>query len=456
MDKNNKLDTVILYTTGVCNLNCRYCGIDKNESLHFTDKALEESFKGDYYFNLIKKYLPHKNQLKRLETWGGEPFMHMERVYETLHNCINYYPFFKEMFSSTNFSYPTWNDKFFGLMSQFGQYDYRDFIYSLQLSCDGPEYINDRGRGNGTTKKCLENYKKFVEMLPTHLPSNVTLSIGIKPTLDINTYKELLNKDKIIEYYKFFEDNFIRPIAELNYSNIFISFPIPNMAVPTPATMEDGKNFAKLCKLCREIELEDKYFEFYKEITPFSTEIIQQDLTYNYDCHTCGTGTTMIGFLPNNIISACHEGFTEFANNYRELTAKSNRVNTTTTLLDNYLTENKFKLCVSEEEYKLFHYQMDLFTKEKTTSRLATSTLEICTLAMAGQIDNKYSDQVEALKAAIFMQSHTAFCIKDNIHICGSLTLTPLGMYKLLLNGAMDYIIHDEQIIKEKEKYENR
>ena len=107
---NEERTTAVLYTCGVCNLNCRYCTIDKNPVLKDIDKELEESFKGDYYFNRIKEYFPRRDQLKRVETWGGEPFLKMDRIYPLVHQLINYYPYFDSMFSSTNFSYPEWID----------------------------------------------------------------------------------------------------------------------------------------------------------------------------------------------------------------------------------------------------------------------------------------------------------------------------------------------------------
>ena len=48
----------IFYTCGTCNLKCTYCGIDKNPILAKIDKALEESFKGDYtYIRLLKNFI---------------------------------------------------------------------------------------------------------------------------------------------------------------------------------------------------------------------------------------------------------------------------------------------------------------------------------------------------------------------------------------------------------------
>jgi len=71
---------------------------------------LEQSFEGDYYFNRVKEYFPQKHMLQSVETWGGEPFLHMDRIYPLIHKLIEEYPFFNSMYSSTNFSYPTWLD----------------------------------------------------------------------------------------------------------------------------------------------------------------------------------------------------------------------------------------------------------------------------------------------------------------------------------------------------------
>ena len=99
-------NTVVLYPTAVCNLNCRYCYIDKNKALKHIDDILDESFQGDYYFDFIKDMFPNISQLTSMETWGGEPFLRMDRIYNTLHKVIEHYPFFNSMYSSTNFSFP--------------------------------------------------------------------------------------------------------------------------------------------------------------------------------------------------------------------------------------------------------------------------------------------------------------------------------------------------------------
>lgn len=48
--------TVIFYPATVCNLNCRYCSIDKNPALIQIDKILEESLKVIIILISLKKF----------------------------------------------------------------------------------------------------------------------------------------------------------------------------------------------------------------------------------------------------------------------------------------------------------------------------------------------------------------------------------------------------------------
>jgi hypothetical protein len=47
----------------------------------------------------------------------------------------------------------------------------------------------------------------------------------------------------------------------------------------------------------------------------------------------------MIGFLPDNMMSLCHEGFTQFIEEYKKVAATSNRVETATVSFDKFLGE---------------------------------------------------------------------------------------------------------------------
>lgn len=445
---NSNRHIAVFYTCATCNLNCRYCNINKHSILSKVDKELEESFKGDYYFNRVKQYFPRKDMLTDFETWGGEPFLHMDRFHYTLKKLIEYYPYFNTGFSSTNFSYDTWIDQFFGLMDCFGEYPERMFNYYLQLSVDGPEYLNDANRGKGTTQKCLKNFDKLVDELSKgRLSENIKLHISIKGTLDNADIYLLNDKDKIIEYYRFLEDNFIEKIASIDNENVSIGHNVPNTAVPSPVTKKDGEIFAEFVKKCREIEKEEGHFKYYKKITPYGCGVCQNCLSYKYGYHTCGTGGTSVGFLPNNMMSTCNEGFTQIVEEYQQIANERDTTNNTI-VFGKYINENKVSLCVDDKGYAEHEYKMSLYNKDNTTARLATSVSLIIALAMAGQIQPCFADEKNALKGAIFIQSRTPYCIKDNYNRTGSYTLPTVGVYKLLLNGAMQYLQNEDEELR--------
>jgi hypothetical protein len=47
----------------------------------------------------------------------------------------------------------------------------------------------------------------------------------------------------------------------------------------------------------------------------------------------------MLGFMPDNMLSTCHEGFTHFIEEYKKLAASSNRDDTATITFDKFLSE---------------------------------------------------------------------------------------------------------------------
>ena len=119
-----------------------------------------------------------------------------------------------------------------------------------------------------------------------------------------------------------------------------------------------------------------------------------------------------------------------------------------TIVFGKYINENKVSLCVDDEGYVEHEYKMSLYNKDNTTARLATSVSLIIALAMAGQIQPCFADEKNALKGAIFIQSRTAYCIKDNYNRTGSYTLPTVGVYKLLLNGAMQYLQNEDEELR--------
>lgn len=43
------------------------------------------------------------------------------------------------------------------------------------------------------------------------------------------------------------------------------------------------------------------------------------------------------------------------------------------------------------------------------------------------------------------MLNSTSTCMRDNVNVTGSITLTPIGFPKLLFNGAYEYLIGEKK-----------
>lgn len=441
---NSERNTAVVYSCGTCNLNCRYCTIDKNPVLQEIDQELADSFEGNYYFDRIKAYFPRRDQLKQFETWGGEPFLHMDRVYPLVDKLINYYPYFDNMYSSTNFSYDTWIDQFMGLMNVFAKYPYRKFHYLLQLSVDGPPYINDANRGEGVSERCIANFDKLIQLIYCgQFPKNVNLEFALKGTWDSDCIQQLCNsKEKLIEFFQFYEDAYMKKVYNLNQPNITIGACVPNTAIPAPTTKQDGINFANLVKLCREIETENMtqhYFQYYQIITPYhNSDPCYNCQSFRGEHGCCGSGKNMVGFLPHNMISACHEGFTLLADSYKDFAAKRSEKDLTVTL-NKFFELSPTPMCLTDDQYAEHERKM-AYINENSPVQVSNTVTMIMALAMAGLIDSKYLEESNAIYAAKYVLVNTSFCIKANYATNGTFVTEPFGLYILLLNGALDYL----------------
>ena len=434
--------TAVLYSTAVCNLNCTYCYINKNKGLSAIDRLLAESFSDpDYYFDFIRDYFPHRGDLQNLEVWGAETFLHMERVHPTIHKLVEHYPFFRRFFASTNFSYPEWTDKVFDLLGQFAGYAPRRFEVTLQLSLDGPAHITDATRGQGVTEKCLENFDRLLARAG-EIPGNVNLFLAFKPTLSVDTMYELDTKEKIVAYYQFFE-GLIQKVTDLNLPNLNVNFPVPNIGVPAPASKADGEFFAQLVKHCRELEWENnekEHFRFYQDITPFSTNVRPKDeATYNYPCFNCGTGSSNLGFLPNRLLSSCHNGCVDVLEDYE----RSFLANPESSIDPKLFQPTHNKFTHTEADYPAYERQIAHFNTPESLCRMGCLAGFIRTLALSGEIAEKYATEEGAFHGAELYQSCTCNCLRDNYMVTGSTCLQPEGMIKLLLNGAVEHIMAD-------------
>lgn len=445
-------NALVLYTTAVCNLNCSYCYIDKNPALKQIDDMLDESFQGDYYVEFTKQLFPDPQQLKEIQIWGGEPTLRLDRCFKTIEALVEHYPNLESFMFSTNFIGDYWFDMVGDFLNLFSKYAPRRFFVDIQLSIDGPPHINDAGRGKGVTEKFLNNFKILVEKVKEQkwIPENVTLNTHFKPTLSNVTIPMLQTKEAVIEYYKFL-DACAQMIKFYEYDNFTYHLGLPNTACPSPHTKSEGEEFANFCKLCREVQKEnekEKYFKYYRGIVPF---VPGEGRLHHVGCPnmsngcgTCGIGIRMVGLLPNKRISLCHNGFVDLISEYKKRCMEDGQLAKHT--IDSVLFDRNLDVRDTNctiEDFQTYQALSGCFEPRHSTFQMANLVVQIRVLAQNGLIEEKYANLDEALKAARFIQT-TPYCIRDCLGSTGSMILYPMGLLKLLLNGAREYIL-DEQ-----------
>jgi hypothetical protein len=125
---------------------------------------------------------------------------------------------------------------------------------------------------------------------------------------------------------------------------------------------------------------------------------------YTHGSSICGSGSFLLGFLPDGLISTCHEGFTHLYEDYKKAALTSPRLLEGATInFDKFINEQGSKYCLTESQYLEYEKYIKNYCKDGTTARLGNMTGLILALAMADEIDSKYKDEIEASKAAFFL-----------------------------------------------------
>lgn len=399
---------------------------------------------------------PNPSQLKQIEFWGGEPSYGLPRVIPTIEKAINHYPNLDKFLMSTNLTTDIGLKCLLDFFRFLKNFPNRKFNFHLQLSLDGPAWINDINRGKGTTVLFSKHFSELLFEIDNVLEEveNLTVEAFFKPTLDASSIAQLQTKEKVIEYFSFFEKYKKASDEYVKNPRWFFGIPNPNTATPSPHTIQDGKNFANFLKICKQIVINEnkgsEYLKYPRNITPFVREgtgpSCQYASFYN-GCLTCGSGSIILGLLPNNYVSACHSGFVDLLEEYKKKCMdQKDSVDRT---IDPHLFLNQginSTTIYKVEDYKKYEEQMASFCPESRFQLAELSSL-IQLYAYAGQIDKKYLDNNEAIIGARFIQEHTASCVRDNMGVTGTKFLFQVGYIKLFLNGAKEEIEDVEQFL---------
>lgn len=421
--------TCILYSNATCDLNCKYCYIDKSHTLNEIDSLLDKSYQGDYYFNFMKEMFP-KDQMKTIEIWGGEPTHGLHRLIPTLKQALKYFPNLNTISFSTNLVSETCVDSIINFIEALN-ID-KQLTFKIQLSIDGPTEINDYNRGEGTTEQFTKNFHKFISKMPSR--KQTIIKTWFKPTLTIRNIIKLQTKESITDYYNFLK-NYKTIFNSYDTTNFFFSLGAPTIAAPSAHTTEEGIIFKNFCNLINQLA-QDNHFK----AMPYFNKSNRKEVSSSIycGCGTCGTGRHVLGLLPNNLVAGCHNSFVELIEEYKQAATANVNPEISKEFWEHPPKHNS--TIFTKEDYLIYEHSVSCYSNPNSCFQTAELATLIKYLAHLGQIDSKYINKQTAIEGANFIQSITSNCLRDNINTTGSKYLRPLGFIRLFLNGAREEI----------------
>jgi sulfatase maturation enzyme AslB (radical SAM superfamily) len=255
-----------------CNLRCIYC----YEPHQKRDKTV-------LTFETAKQVLRKFDRDCRVTFFGGEPMLHVDLMKQICEWGWEYRNFSFEMVTNGQVI----DREFFR--------DYAKYFSYVQLSCDGPETVQEINRGHGSFRRAMNFYKVFKE------------ETGFYPTLHtvLSKYSIPYLFDSVKWFYK----------MELSDQNNKVSLRwLPGDA--NTWVEEDFALYAEQLVLIKDWYLKNNIRKTIFSIRAFAQAekdllgIENPEKTPLRDCDAfCSAGRTLMAVLPSGIMVPCHHEY---------------------------------------------------------------------------------------------------------------------------------------------------
>ena len=463
-----------VFTTALCNLNCQYCYICKDEAggLVNLDKEIEKMFENGDYITYSKLVDPDiGDHLTDISLWGGEPFLGIYRFIDHIKDFFKAFPHVEHIDVSTNLNLSDHPERIQALIDAVDKNFYllkvsnKPFRFSIQISIDGYEEMNDAGRGKGSTKRIVENWKKIVNNL-TYDTSKFDIEFFTKATFSKDTWQYVNTPDKAYKWCEFLDNNLHKPWRE-SECKAFYRHGLWNNAMPTEYFKEDGIKYIDVVKSFSAIRHKVKEnlpgFEYYPTVVAeaiSNMDAIEKDFNDDYGafckslgCAHCGQGCGVFSYnlvpMASGRYTICHRGvfddYVAYSNNLNQIDHLHN-------LAEGWSKSNSSKWIFDLEQLKTIQHTINKMYQYPHQIYYTDAIQQIKAYADAGIIDEKYQNVNEIIPTLGYFVGGSQ-CIQDSVIFTGSfVTRTPMEI-PLFYNGAMDVIIDEiNQVMEEKKE----
>ena len=436
-----------LFSSGWCNLSCKYCYITKMDFLKEVHSGIIEKIKDGSYIKELKEVVG--TDLEALSHWGTEPSLTVKLFKKFYEDAIIEFPKLKDIKLSSNFM--TSPDNLFQFVTNILPQT-KQLNVDLQVSCDGPPFITDKNRVGGSTQTIINNCLRLTEML-NEVELKHKVSMHLKPTFGEDDIKLTSDYDKAKEYYLFFEDFMQKwTIANKNNRVIISKIVDPTIVVPGTYCVEDGKNFYKLMVNQQELKKlkwnyilppESNYYHRLSSKINFFREYSTKQKMF-----TCSAGDSC--FALGDVSGAFHMCHAFFYLDHPEYMAGVKKDMGGDQLAD-AISCGRMK---NVQDTCIFNVNDELQTikalyrarayNDFVTHKISTSTALTLELAYAGQISSIYKN-IEMAKMLSYVVQTTE-CPLNCLIITGSILTPTASLLRLFGNGAFELLL--KQILK--------
>lgn len=428
-----------LFSSGICNLRCKYCYIPKTSFLKEVNDEVIKSIRSGLFIERLKLFFG--DELKTISHWGTEPTLTINEFKDFYKTAIQVFPSLESINLSSNFITNPENLLKFVVDDLPSE---KKLKITIQVSIDGPKEITDKNRGEGSTDKIVNHLLWFSKKVDGASIKH-EVKMHVKPTIDYKDIERLSIRENLFEYYHFFDQLFSRwDEANFNKKIEIQKACNPTFVFPGDYTKEDGVNFFHLM-LGQEalksfawksiLKPECFYFGKFREKYPFYREFYTKHRMF-----TCSAGDSNIGMGMNGNLHLCHATFFMESKKYEQETEKYTEYapicngvakGAVGLVRENYIAapDNVTKFLFRS---RCFHDSSFL----RFSSDIAT-TLE---LAKIGDINPCYKN-IEMAKLLSMFPVVLIDCPVDDISLTGSIFVQGASFQRLFGNGVFEYFL---------------
>ena len=449
------INNITLISSGVCNLDCNFCFLYKNQSFQTFNDEIQKAWKEKTYITNVVQALDKLNidfnLISTIQLWGGEPLLYIYNLIPSIKEIYQNFPNIDNIWTSSNFTFNI--DHFINFLLELDHNCIKKSIFRLQLSIDGPEGdITNQGH-NVSWDIYKKQFTKLIQNLNNIKFNKLQLQIYIKSTMEEQYYLNYFNDmNNIISYYQQMLELKQFVINQINNNNVIwqepIQFPAPSL--PSSASVEDGLIYSKIAQSWNYLKInkfKDSPIELYRGIGRIDNNY---NLTYaNYECGEMKAGLT---FWPDGTIMLCGSTFMLPNKEYQKELEKDQLLDELFTAKIN--TNLSFNFLNNDAEKNLENYNWYVLNGLRNNySTYYNLMLGMCQeLALSGQISKKYINKEIALKHISLILPYIS-CTRECIKTTKIPFLCQPSTFRKFFNGLINYIEENQMIKNEKEDY---